>query len=200
MGLLAAGAGLLGKGITSALGINEAAKARKFARKNYRHRFQWSVEDMRKAGINPLFAAGMGLGGGGSPGGTAGNIPDFGGVGDQLNTAKRVSNETKLMRLNRMQIVAGTAKTTAETANIEKQNIILDTQIPRAKAAQMVDEQLVGPGVNILGEMMNQNSGKLIDNQEIRALIDAMGYGPPKGWKSKSPTHNKSKGRRKNLR
>lgn len=68
--LLGAGlsAGLSYAGASSANDMTERAQRRaiKAARYNYQHRFQWSMEDMRKAGLNPILAARSGLGGGAS--------------------------------------------------------------------------------------------------------------------------------------
>lgn len=47
------GGGLLG-GSKSA---REAAKQRKFIKKMYRNRYQWQMEDMRDAGLNPILSA-----------------------------------------------------------------------------------------------------------------------------------------------
>lgn len=43
-----------------------ARTAYKRAKHMYRRRYQWTVRDMRKAGLNPILAAQGGLGGGGS--------------------------------------------------------------------------------------------------------------------------------------
>lgn len=44
---------------------NSAASAQQneWNRENYKNRYQWSVEDMRKAGLNPILAATNGIGG-----------------------------------------------------------------------------------------------------------------------------------------
>jgi len=56
-------AGVLG-GVASALGASSSARAaNQQAKYNYKHRYQWQVEDMRKAGINPMLSATQGAGG-----------------------------------------------------------------------------------------------------------------------------------------
>lgn len=47
---------------TNALSINEAAKQRAWAENFYKHRHQWEVEDLRKAGLNPVLSAKFGGG------------------------------------------------------------------------------------------------------------------------------------------
>lgn len=41
-----------------------AERANAMEQHNYKHRYQWAVDDMRKAGLNPILAATQGLGGG----------------------------------------------------------------------------------------------------------------------------------------
>lgn len=71
---IAAGASLAG-GAIGAFGANSARKAQKaeaernreFQRSFYQHRYQWQMEDMRRAGLNPILSYKMGAPGGASP-------------------------------------------------------------------------------------------------------------------------------------
>lgn len=52
---------MLGKqGLSAATAAHQSAAQRKWDEYTYRHRYQWQVEDMIKAGLNPLLAATQG--------------------------------------------------------------------------------------------------------------------------------------------
>jgi len=51
-----AGAGLLGGILGNKASAEEAQRNRRFQRKMYKHRYQYTVEDMRRAGLNPALA------------------------------------------------------------------------------------------------------------------------------------------------
>lgn len=51
-GIAGIGGGLLGNKASA----EEAARNRRFQRRMYKHRYQYTVEDMRKAGLNPALA------------------------------------------------------------------------------------------------------------------------------------------------
>jgi len=56
----------------SALNYASAQDAMKFSERSYKHRYQWTMADMRKAGLNPIFAyKGIGTG---SPAGVSANF------------------------------------------------------------------------------------------------------------------------------
>lgn len=71
MSFLGAAAGAVGGGISSiisgALNNSAARHAATVANQrnvyNYQHRYQWSMDDMQKAGLNPILAATQGVGG-----------------------------------------------------------------------------------------------------------------------------------------
>lgn len=69
-------AGLIGAGISAAVSSNEARKQRKWAKAMYKARYQMTMDDMRKAGLNPILAARQGPGA--VPSGAVGQIPNFG--------------------------------------------------------------------------------------------------------------------------
>lgn len=71
MSLFGSAAGAIAGGVSSIIGgmlSNSAARhAATVANKrniyNYQHRYQWSMDDMQKAGLNPILAATQGIGG-----------------------------------------------------------------------------------------------------------------------------------------
>ena len=77
------------------LGLYQSSKAYRRAKEMYQHRYQWAVDDMRKAGLNPVLAA---TGGGVSTGGlTSGQVGNTGNFGSNALAAYKASQESKLM-------------------------------------------------------------------------------------------------------
>ena len=113
-------AGLAGSAASAALAAREAKKNRKFQKKMYQNRFQYSVRDMKKAGINPIAAAGMGLGGGGSPSGSMASMPDMGSAASTAVQSSKVGSEN--------------IKRKSETRLINKQMEMLQAQIHGERA------------------------------------------------------------------
>ena len=80
----------LDAGLTAAFQSKEARKARRWAAEMYQQRYQWTMADMRKAGLNPILAYRQGAGSfpsmGGSPSGPGGRVK-----GDYAVTAKQMA-------------------------------------------------------------------------------------------------------------
>ena len=77
------------------LGLYQSSKAYRRAKQMYQHRYQWAVDDMRKAGLNPVLAA---TGGGVSTSGlNAGQVGNTGNFGSNAVAAYKASQESKLM-------------------------------------------------------------------------------------------------------
>lgn len=77
------------------LGLYQSSKAYRRAKEMYQHRYRWAVDDMRKAGLNPVLAA---TGGGVSTGGlNAGQQGYTGNFGSNALAAYKASQEAKLM-------------------------------------------------------------------------------------------------------
>lgn len=140
--------GLAGSAISAGVSATIAAKNRKFQKKMYKSRYQYTMEDMRKAGLNPMLAMQTGVGGG-VPSGAMAQIPDFGAT---ANTAKRVDNETALSKAQREGVEATTAKTVKETE-------LLSTELPRAHSMEAFDANVVAPLLQKLQQFMD-SSGK----------------------------------------
>lgn len=112
-----------------AFSAEEALRQRKWSRKNYRKRFQWSAQDMKAAGINPILAAGMGLGGGGTPSGAAASgstvTPGASGAGQLINSAlgvRKLMSEIKLLNAQEAERTAQAGKATKETIGADQWN------------------------------------------------------------------------------
>ena len=128
MGLGAAGGGMalgeISKGIHNLVAKNwrrkEQRRAFERAVKAYRHRYQWTMEDMRKAGLNPILAARGGIGGVGSvgsfatPGVTAGG-GSYGNIADIASAMELKGQQGKVQRatVDKVTAEADTAKAMA---------------------------------------------------------------------------------------
>lgn len=78
------------------LGLYQSSKAYRRAKQMYQHRYQWAVDDMRKAGLNPVLAA---TGGGVSTGGlNAGQVGNTGNFGSNSLAAYKASQESALIK------------------------------------------------------------------------------------------------------
>lgn len=104
MAYAAAAAGMLSDAIKTGVGMafsaKEAKKQRRFAKHMYRHAVQYRMEDLRKAGINPILAGQMV---GGVPSGSAASMPSAGSGGPQSALAAvRLSEELKNMKAERV--------------------------------------------------------------------------------------------------
>lgn len=98
--------GLLGTGL-SFLGGSLAWKRQKAVLQNSA---QWRVRDLKRAGLNPILAAG-----GGGAGAPAGNMPSIANLGSDITTGKKVSYEGKLKK--------------SQTRLTDKQLDLMDVQI-----------------------------------------------------------------------
>jgi hypothetical protein len=66
-----------------------AAQANAWNVENYKHRYQWAVDDMRQAGLNPILAATNGIGG--SIAGASAASVGMSDIGSTMNSARSAS-------------------------------------------------------------------------------------------------------------
>lgn len=91
--IIGAGGSLLGAQMTS----DSVASAQDVDRENYQNRYQWTMADMRKAGLNPIFAH-NGIGGS-VPGAATGNYGNvLSGMNEGANTAFRIKSAEQDLR------------------------------------------------------------------------------------------------------
>lgn len=112
-------------------------RAHKFSKRRYRRRYQDTVRDMRKAGLNPILAATQG--GGSPPSGTT--------ASQMANVGEAVSQGAKAG--------VATAFEAAHIRNLDKQTMLLDIQVPRAKAMQQLDLKILSPLIERVDQFMN---------------------------------------------
>lgn len=80
---------VLGSAVQNHYNSANAAQANAWNVENYKHRYQWAVEDMRKAGLNPVLAATNGIGG--SIAGASAASVGMSDIGSTMNSAKAAS-------------------------------------------------------------------------------------------------------------
>lgn len=112
-------AAMLGSAAIGAAGSMFSAKrSADFAQESYKHRYQWQVKDLKKAGLNPMLAVQQG-----APNVPQPNIPDIGESitkGAQVGLAGKMANEQMyLMRAQGNSAIAAGRKQDAEAQAIE---------------------------------------------------------------------------------
>lgn len=80
---------VLGSAVQNHYNSANAAQANAWNVENYKNRYQWAVEDMRKAGLNPILAATNGIGG--SISGASAASVGMSDIGSTMNSAKAAS-------------------------------------------------------------------------------------------------------------
>lgn len=80
---------VLGSAVQNHYNSANAAQANAWNVENYKHRYQWAVEDMRKAGLNPILAATNGIGG--SISGASAASVGMSDIGSTMNSARAAS-------------------------------------------------------------------------------------------------------------
>lgn len=80
---------VLGSAVQNHYNSANAAQANAWNVENYKHRYQWAVEDMRNAGLNPILAATNGIGG--SISGASAASVGMSDIGSTMNSARSAS-------------------------------------------------------------------------------------------------------------
>lgn len=80
---------VLGSAVQNHYNSANAAQANAWNVENYKHRYQWAVDDMRSAGLNPILAATNGIGG--SVSGASAASVGMSDIGSTMNSARSAS-------------------------------------------------------------------------------------------------------------
>lgn len=80
---------VLGSAVQNHYNSANAAQANAWNVENYKHRYQWAVDDMRSAGLNPILAATNGIGG--SISGASAASVGMSDIGSTMNSARAAS-------------------------------------------------------------------------------------------------------------
>lgn len=209
--------GIGGDAATAAMQAREAEKNRQFQEKVYKHRHQWTTQDMRAAGINPILAAASGQP---TTAGSMANMPHMGqGWGRNpgrkkfdaehaLLEAKRFTEAASAGSLNAQKNLTNelTKKATADTVNAQEQALrsmfereMLGRQHKAAMelpdAFYLFDQgaQRLGPSANALKDiMLGLAPGAWLLNRQKKAKGIAA---EPESMLGKKPFVSKPKGK-----
>lgn len=119
--------GGIGQNIANA---RQAARNRAFQERMTRNRYQYTMEDMRKAGLNPMLA--FSQGGGSAPAGSTAQI------GNPVPDAVATGKQAALAGSERAALQAGVEKTKADTGTAKAAEAV------SRKQADLIDAQIAG--------------------------------------------------------
>ena len=168
----ALGGGLLGaaSSIGGSFLENELAKGRtkdqyQYQKQLYENRYQWQMEDMRRAGLNPILSYKTGAGSAGGVGLSTPSVPD---LGSSARQGARAVSEIA-------QIKAQTINTKADSRLKEEQRLLthqqeLKTQLDKMKALEEVSTAKALRKMKELEAIRMQKQGDSVLGRNIDTL------------------------------
>ena len=127
--------GIIGSAITAGMNWKIANRQMKFQERMSNTAYQRQMDDMRIAGLNPIFAGGMG--GSSTPPGASASVPDFGqtmgAFGKKVQDIRESKAQEQLLEMQREQFAASAEQSlgAAEKSRAEAERIRLG-EIPEA--------------------------------------------------------------------
>lgn len=120
---------VLGSAVQNHYNSANAAQANAWNVENYKHRYQWAVDDMRAAGLNPILAATNGIGG--SISGASAASVGMSDIGSTMNSAKAASAAERQARNAEHLAISQIDKNVAEADSTRQatHGIVLDNGI-----------------------------------------------------------------------
>lgn len=109
---------VLGSSVQNHYNSANAAQANAWNVENYKHRYQWAVEDMRNAGLNPILAATNGIGG--SISGASAASVGMSDIGSTMNSAKAASAAERQAKNAEHLAVSQVEKNVAEADSVRQ--------------------------------------------------------------------------------
>lgn len=153
-GLSSLGGGLL----QGSQGQASARAQMAFQERMYRHRYRYTMQDLRKAGLNPILAAEVG--GGSAPSGAGYGYPNV--LEGVSNSARQVASEIASIQSIRQEISESRARESAAKAQarLTKANAgLVEAELPRKGFQEKVGEKIFGAA----GDVIDNPTGWLED-------------------------------------
>lgn len=180
--------GMMTEAIGSYIQNKENRRATRHARKHqermYKHRYQWAVEDLEAAGLNPVIA----LGPGPSTPGTPSPIPmqnPMSGMSRSARDAAKLKEEIGILknqeeesrhRVHKTAYESAVAEQTALNLRDARKKIVADTELAKANARQTnVDTELLKtalPGARAIEEFDASKEGTTF--RKLKRVIDVL--------------------------
>jgi len=149
---------IIGGAISAAGALKANSASAAFSKEGYKHRYQWQVQDMKRAGINPMLAATQGAGSVGQP-----NFENVGAAAvsgaEKGNAAETAAKQREVMQSVIDLNSASAGKARAETMAIPHNIALTDALV--ADANQRVQ----------YGVASTENMKKQTENLGISALV-----------------------------
>ncbi len=128
----------------------EARKLRRFQERMYESRYQNTMTDMKRAGLNPLLAYRQGTGGG-TPAGAAASS-SLGQEAPAIAAGAGKGIEAAIAMATKQKITQDTATSAAQQAKIQKETVLLSKEEPWALIMEKVATEGVKPLLDYLLE------------------------------------------------
>lgn len=161
----------IGGGMQNSANSAAAAQANAWNKENYQHRYQWAVEDMRKAGLNPILAATQGIAGNvnGASALAASNTMGqsvsagmaAGAAGESASAAKKQANTAQSLVNSQIKLNEANAANAVASATGQQQTnqFFIDTYSQRVQEYNLILSNLY-------------KEGKRIDSETAKNLFD----------------------------
>lgn len=131
--------------IGDAMSFGSQQRAQVNAKRNYKHRYRWAMDDMKKAGLNPILTAAQGIGGSFQSGsGQSMSGPDLQKTASNVMQYKR--QKTELDNIRSQTTLAGqSALNQRESARLALMNTNNTESVWELNKARTLNEQLLTP-------------------------------------------------------
>jgi len=139
--MISAGAAMLGSAAIGAAGsLFSSSQSARASEQNYKHRYQWQVADLKKAGLNPMLAVSQG----------APNVPQpqFENVGEGALKGVSTAVQARLLSEQLETQKAVTGKTIVEGKRAEMENTVFEASPLYQEAIKAIDPTTGAPGAS----------------------------------------------------